>query len=127
MLKESEIEKMAVEVRSFLINLGLWIDTRIYFNGKAFATSDKTGNFAYNNPDRLIVLEDEDPKDYFDYVNEPNILSMSFEGPLYDCLNWVSGFPKTDELVVNGLNRIFGKYGCHFELGNRWNLTVYED
>lgn len=126
MLKESEIEKMANEIRDYLISKGLWIDARIYFNGKAYATDDRKGFFAYNDPEHLIVLEDEDPRDYFNYVNEDHILSMSFEGPLYEHLNYVGLSFEYDDKVNEELRYIFAKYGCYFELGNHWNLTAYK-
>ena len=33
-LTEERIEKMAVEIRAFLLEHGIWQDTDIYFNGK---------------------------------------------------------------------------------------------
>lgn len=57
-----------------------------------------------------------DPRDYFEYVREPNILSMSFEGTLYDILN------NHDMFVLQDL---FSKYGLYYELGNAWNLSAY--
>lgn len=77
-LTEKQIEKLAVEIRTFLLNHDMWADTTIYFNGKCFSTYDKeTGKFYYNDPKHLVVIEDEDPRDYFEYVAEDHILSMS--------------------------------------------------
>lgn len=39
-LTEERIEKMAVEIRAFLLEHGIWQDTDIYFNGKRFTTRD---------------------------------------------------------------------------------------
>lgn len=114
----AKIEKMAKEIRDFLIKHELWEDVRIYFNGKAYATDDGKGNYSYNDPNKLYVLEDVDPRDYFEYVGD--ILSMSFEGGLYDLLNYEFG--KT----YNEFNELIKKYGCYYELGNAWNLSLYE-
>lgn len=123
---KNQIEKMAVEVRQFLLDHGIWQDVRIYFNGKAFSTDDGKNGYYYNDPKHLIVLEDMDPRDYFEYVNPDHILSMSFEGPLYDCLNGYGEYGyKFDAKVETGLSAIFAKYGCYYELGNAWNLTLY--
>lgn len=114
----AKIEKMAKEIRDFLNKHELWEDVRIYFNGKAYATDDGKGNYSYNDPNKLYVLEDVDPRDYFEYVGD--ILSMSFEGGLYDLLNYEFG--KT----YNEFNELIKKFGCYYELGNAWNLSLYE-
>lgn len=44
---------------------------------------------------------------------------MSFEGPLYDVLNYEFGS------LAAGLDAIFEKYGVYYELGNAWNLTLH--
>jgi len=116
-LTKPQIEKLAKEIRKWMLDNELWVDTRIYFNGKAFSTDDGHGQYAYNDPDRLFVLENEDPKRYFDYVGP--ILSMSFEGDLYDILNYCEA-PRLEE----EFRAIFAKYGLYFELGNAWNLTA---
>ena len=122
---KKQIEQMAVEVRSFLLEHGLWQDVMIYFNGKAFSTSDGA-KYYYNDPEHLIVLEDRNPRDCFEYVNPDHILSMSFEGPLYDCLNMNGEYGyEFEDRISEGLRQIFAKYGCYFELGNAWNLTLY--
>lgn len=117
-----QVEKLAYEIREFLIKHQLWQDVRIYFNGKALATSDGDGNFGYNDPDKLFILEGLDPRKYFEYVGD--YLSMSFEGPLYDVLNCYAPFEHCNR-IINGFNKIIGKYGFYFEQGNAWNLSLY--
>ena len=121
-LTATDIENMAKEIREFLIEHELWVDTVIYFNGKAFSTSDGKGNYYYNDPEHLIVLENQNPKDYFEYAGD--ILSMSFEGDLNHCLNYYYDIDFCDR-IVGGLQDIFRKYGCYYELGNAWNLSLY--
>ena len=62
------------------------------------------------------VRENVDPKRYFKYVREPNIFSMSFEGRLYEILNY-------EDMFV--FENIFKKYGLYYELGDAWNLSAY--
>ena len=51
-LTEERIEKMAVEIRAFLLEHGIWQDTDIYFNGKRFTTRDpETKKYYYNDPE----------------------------------------------------------------------------
>ena len=56
-MTQRQIEKLAFEIRNFLLERGLWVDTAIYFNGKAISTSDGNGHYAYNDPAKLIILE----------------------------------------------------------------------
>ena len=123
-LTKTQIEKMAKEVRQFLLDNHLWVDVCIYFNGKAFSTDDRKGSFAYNDPDKQFVLEDVDPRNYFEYVGD--ILSMSFEGELCGCLNFYNEYGADfDSRIMEGLSSIFAKRGLYYELGNHWNLSVY--
>lgn len=81
-LTEERIEKMAVEIRAFLLEHGIWQDTDIYFNGKRFTTRDpETKKYYYNDPEKLFVEDNQNPRDYFEYVADDHILSMSFEEP----------------------------------------------
>ncbi len=120
-----KIEKLANEIRQYLIEEGLWVDTRIYFNGKAYSTDDGEGRYWYNDPKHLIVLENQDPCKYFDYCGP--YLSMSFEGPLYSCLNYCGEYGrKFEEKVNENLRTMFASYGLYMELGNSWNLSLYD-
>ena len=120
-LTEKQIEKLAVEIRAFLLKAGMWQDVNIYFNGKNFSTHDKqTGKYHYNDPENLVINEDEDPTDYFEYVNPEHILSMSFEGPVCEMLYY--GLYQS---VKRKFDRIFDKYGLYYELGNHWNFSCY--
>ena len=121
-LSPKQKEELAKEIHAFLVAHGLWVDCNIYFNGKCWSTMRKNRNhheFCYN--ENRYFESVADPKDYFEYVAEPNILSMSFEGGLYEVLNGYYGF-KTEEKF----QEIFKKYGLYYELGNAWNLSCYE-
>lgn len=120
-LTEKQIEKLAVEIRAFLLEHNLWVDVDIYFNGKCFCTYDKeTGKFYYNDREHLVVKEDEDPTTYFEYVNPEHILSMSFEGPVCEML-YYGMWPATRRKF----DAILEKYGLYYEMGNHWNLSCY--
>jgi len=116
-LTKKQIERLALEIRRFLLNRDMWVDVTIYFNGKAISTDDRNGNFGYNDPDKLFILENMNPRDYFLYAGD--ILSMSFEGDFYDVLNydcWPAAKKHFEDLL--------SKYGLYYVLGNSWNLTV---
>lgn len=121
--------KFAAEIVRFLRQNHLWSDTRVYFNGQCYATDDGKGTgillenrMEGNGP--LYLIPDMDPRDYFQYVNPEHILSMSFEGPLYDCLNCCAG--KHGYEIEAMLWHLFEKYDCYYELGDAWNLTLYK-
>lgn len=109
-LSKEKISEMAYEVMDFLIENELQNDVRIYFNNKAIEFDNQTNS--------IKVTDNISPKNYFKYAADNHILSMSFEGSLYDIINY-------DDLFY--LTPIFKKYGCYDELGNRWNLSVYPD
>lgn len=55
------------------------------------------------------------------YCN-PNTLSISFDGDIYDVFNYglfLSLLEKFDKLLES--------YGLYYELGNAWNLSLYEN
>lgn len=119
MTKEN-IEKLAMQIRNLCIKHGVWIDTVIYFNGKAISTDDGKGHYGYNDPAKLYVSEDVNPNDYFEHVGD--ILSMSFEGPLYDIFNWYCD----DDGFTEEFYKLLKQYGLYYERGNTWNLSLYE-
>lgn len=120
-LTDEQIEKLAVEIREFLLSHGIWQDTEIYFNGKRFTTRNpEDGHYYYNDRDKLFAEENQNPKDYFEYVANDHILSMAFEGPVYHMIN---GFGHKG--LIKRFNKIFERYGVYYEQGHAWNLTCY--
>lgn len=119
-LTTNQREQLATEIFNWLVDNELWVDVCIYFNGKRWSTNNKDcSEFCYN--ERKYFEDEANPMDYFEYVREPNILSMSFEGALYNVLN---GYSYGNEEVK--FRKIFEKYGLYYELGNAWNLSCYE-
>lgn len=112
-------EELAWKIREILLKHEAWIDTHIYFNGKCLSTDDGNHNYGYNDPSKVYLLEDQNPRDYFEYVGD--ILSVSFEGPLYDAINY--GF---DSSLENELDELFSSHNLYKELGNAWNFSLYE-
>ena len=115
-LTQKQIEKLAVEIRTFLLEHVMWVDTQIYFNGKCFDTHDKeTGEFYYNDPEHLVVRENEDPRRYFENVAEDHILSMAFEGSVCHML-WYG----TNPGIKKKFDKIFEKRGLYYEFGDSY-------
>lgn len=120
-LAQVQIEKLAVEIREFLLEHDMWIDTSIYFNHKRFTQkSPVDGRYYYNDRDHLFVEEGVEPETYFEYVNPDHILSMAFEGPVCHMIYY-----GTNPALLNKFNEIFERYGLYYELGNHWNFSCY--
>lgn len=116
-------EKLAKEIYDLCIKYNSWIDVAIYYNGKRMVSwyeNDK-GKTQYDYNGAPHIEDNCDPKDYFDYVREPNILSMSFEGPVYEALN---GYGNSQ--FAQDFYSLFSKYGLYYEFGESWNLSAYE-
>lgn len=123
------METLAREIYEWCKANDLWMDITMYFNGKAWSYNNNWNQYdskvdaAKKIDEDLYEYENRNPRDYFEYVNEPNIFSMSFEGPLYHVLNaYVPGWVRLEEELQN----IFKKYGLYYELGHAWNLSAYE-
>lgn len=114
-LTKANIEQMANEIITFLETNALASDVSIYFNDKVMR-----GRHKWDKDDNYIVYwvteEGVDPHKYFEYAAYDHILSMSFEGGLYELLN----YSYSEEF-----DAIFEKYGLYYEFGNAWNLTAY--
>jgi hypothetical protein len=109
----AEKEALATEVRQFLIDNELWSATRIYWGGKAFCAEKG-------------ILEDANPRNYFEYVSDDDIMSMSFEGDFYGRLNYRNDYGADfDNRIQEEFNAILKKYGVYYELGHAWNLSCY--
>ena len=120
----SKFENMAKDIYNFCIDNDIWSDCIIYFDGMALSSFSNWNNVSGKRVGiELYKYEDKNPLNYFKYAN-PDTLSMSFEGELYDIVNdFGCEFPG----LYNDLNKIFEKYGCWYELGDSWNLTVCID
>lgn len=122
-MRENEhVECLAREIYRFLSERGMWGDTRIYFNGKAYCTGSvkKDGKQIGNN---LFLIGDINPADYMDYYSRDTI-TMSFEGvdSMYEALNYGSDSWK----IVDELHELLERHGYRFEQGNYWNLYLVE-
>lgn len=114
-LSKVKIEEMANEIIDYLKKNGLDDGVCIYFNNKRICLGSEWNREMEEFVQYENVEENINPLDYFEYANENHILSMSFEGDLYDVINYGN---------TNKLDAIFEKYGLYYELGNSWNLTA---
>jgi len=115
-------ENLARDIYNWCMKKELWEDTCIYFDGKAWASWNDWHDVKGKKIDKdLYEYESKDPKKYFEWVADPHILSMSFEGTLNHVLN---GYLSCSDTYVNSFEKLFKKYGMYYEMGDSWNLTV---
>lgn len=117
-LTKIKIEELVEKIEKFLCEHNLLDDVCIYFNNKRrlWRWSYKTGDYTVKEEENI------DPHNYFEYAARKHIISMSFEGSLYNVLHGYSnGWEKIEEKFVN----LFHEHGLYYELGNAWNLTCY--
>ena len=117
-LTKTNIEELAQEIITFLEKHELASSVSIYFNNKVMRDRGEYDK-EYNYIPKWETTEDVDPHEYFEWAAYDHILSMSFEGPLYDVLNYTFG--KREEQFRS----IFEKRGLYYEFGNMWNFSVY--
>lgn len=126
LMKKINYAEMAQEIYEWCKARELWEDTCIYFDFKAWATWSKWKDEQGKEiADGLYEYDKKLCTDYFEYGN-PHTLSMSFEGSLYYVFNYYwedKLYSKWHDEFYN----LIGKYGCYFELGHAWNLSVVED
>lgn len=120
----SKYATLAKDIYKWCKKRGLWGDNTIYFDGKAWSSSETWGKEQGKKiAEDLYEYEGCNPKNYFEFAN-PDTLSMSFEGSLNHVLNgYVRGWSKLEIEFGN----IFAKHGCYYELGHAWNLSAYEN
>lgn len=117
-LNKIKIEELAKDVLKFLIKNEIDEDVRIFFNNKRMYNKRKYDGGWNCIGNEIITEADVCPLDYFEYAADNHILSMSFEGNFYDCINY-SG------LFLDEFEALLEKYGLYYELGESWNLTCY--
>lgn len=118
-ITKTDIENLAGEIVVFLKAYDIADAVSIYYNGNVIRSKADYDRNSLSYSYTWIKTENVDPHDYFEYAAYDHILSMSFEGGLYDLLNY-SGGSTMDKFM-----KIFEKYGLYYELGNAWNLSCY--
>ena len=108
--------EMATKIERWLKKNKLTSMVRIYFNNKCWCWYEPLLDGGKK------VIEPIKATDYFEYGNDDTI-SMSFEGPLYDVLNYGCDNERWDRLEIE-FTSLINSYGYYFELGNAWNLAL---
>lgn len=122
----TKYEKLAINIMKYLNKYDMFRDVLIYVNNKCIASNPVSRKDEYekretDNHIEYWVRKEPDPKKYIEYAN-PETITMSFEGPLYDAVNYGigRGYKTEDEM-----QKIFAKYDLYFEFGYAWSLSGY--
>lgn len=122
----SQNEELAVKIIEYLQKNELFYDTSLYLNNKKYH-SDKysTNALGYDKVEKTqygayYVTNDIDVTQIVKYCN-PDTITMIFEGPLYDAINYGNGQVEED------LNNIAAEYDLYLERGFAWSLAFYNN
>jgi hypothetical protein len=117
---EKKVEKVALALRKFLEERGLWAGCQMYYNGKKIRRQSNT----------IDAIEDgANPHDVTEYGNPDTITLIFEEGELYGELNYGTYNPLTGKYnwkTTDALHTMLEKLGWYYELGHAWNLSLFD-
>ena len=91
-------EKLAREIIDWAKRNELGYDWAIYYNGKRYRAWKQD-------------FEEVNHLDYCEYFSKEMIMGMSYDGTMYEIMNWYWG-----EGILDELNAILEKHGLYMEL-----------
>lgn len=93
-----------------------------YVNNKHFSTDEHDGYIRHDLRKDRIYWEDPIPNDVTKQIeyNNPETITMTFEGPLYHNINYGNGN------LLEKIDKLASTYGLYAELGYAWSLALYE-
>lgn len=118
-ITSENMDALALEIIEFLQKNDLFQDVSIYCNNKRISSNVITeGDLVKTELGAYYVIGNCNVSSIVEF-NNPNTITMTFEGPLYMVLNY--GPAKTEE----AFSALFIKYGLYYELGYAWSLAAY--
>lgn len=127
-LTKRQIEAMTREILGLLCSeeySELWVETSVFSDGKRYAacSAPNAGKTRVGACD-VFVTEDCAPSfSRFLPEEDSHILSMTFEGPLHQVLNFNPDYDLPG--FMEKFDAIFQKYGVFYELMESWCLTCH--
>lgn len=109
-------EKLAYEIKDFLVKNDCFEDVTIFFNKKAMYLD-------YRNSYKDLIVNEKDSRMVFEYGNHESII-IAFEGKLYNVFNLCNcAYHKN---IIKGLEKIFDKYNLYWEQGYSYSISLYD-
>lgn len=119
LVTSESMNALAVEIIEFLQEREMFRDVNIYCNDKCFTSSySSSGTAAKTKFGAYYIVDDVNVAEIIKY-NNPNTITMTFEGPLYQMLNY--GPPETEQDFL----KLFNKHSLYYILDYAWSLTAY--
>ena len=120
---KTKAELCAFEIINFLIRHQLWQDVCVYVGKKRYTCFDGE-HYQYDSTWDCVFREnDKKASDYVDYYSD--FLTMTFEGPFYDVINYNNSTKHCDKLIEE-FNDIIKKFNKYYELGHAWSLALHD-
>jgi hypothetical protein len=120
---KTKAERCAFEIINFLIRHQMWQDTCIYVGTKRYTCYDGE-HYQYGNTWDCVFREDDKrAEDYVEYTSD--FLTMTFEGPFYDAINY-SFSAKYSDKIMSEFADTCKKYGMYYEQGYAWSLSLHK-
>ena len=116
-------KQLMEELIRYLCKNDLFHDVNIYTNGHKYS-SDKGPSSEECSTYGHIYYDhgDWDVESQIEY-NNPETITMTFEGPLYYAYN---GYTDDGYRTEDDIQNIMAKYGLYAEQGYAWSLAAYE-
>lgn len=108
-------EKIATEIKDFILKRKIGGDLRIYFDDNAFEI---------DHNENVSLLKGISAIDYVEYAN-PETVTMSYEGKFYEHMNGYGQNQSYDTKIREEFEKIVNKFGFYSELGYAWSLSLY--
>ena len=120
-MSRRQIRKIATQLNKFFTKYEI-TGIRMWFNGDMW--DYPADRVRYGQPVKRIVTKNAKSKgsDYSEYANDETMTIIFEESLLYDILNYCV-LPKLEDEFY----QIFIDNGYYYELGNAWNLSLYEN
>lgn len=117
-----EKQKIADEIIEFLQERELFHDVSLYVNNKRYSSNKSKSSHAVKTKfGEYYATDNVNVKDCVEYSN-PDLITMTFEGPFYEELNYSS-----DGTTYEAFSELLNKHGMYFEQGYAWSLAVYTE
>lgn len=116
-----KLEDLGSEIVRFLQKNDLFHDVCLYVNNEKWASEkpkDESNLIVrMTRHGEIYITRPFNVKDAIEYCN-PDTITMTFEGDLYELLNYGGSF-------VEEFSKICERWGYYYEQGHSWSLALY--
>lgn len=120
------IEELRLKIVRLLAKYDCLVDCTIYANNTRWIYGYTFSDDYSEMTTTTKIEENVDVSEYLEYCN-PDTISIAFDGsPLYEVMNHHNTSVENPEKLIAEFNALCKEYGLYFDLGNSWNLSLYE-